>query len=463
MSSSHRSGTDGDSIAAIATPPGTAGLAIVRLSGPRAIDIAARAFRGAALQKAEGHTAHYGQIVDADGAVVDEVLATVFRAPRSYTGEDSVEIGCHGGTVVTREVLRCLLDAGARHAEPGEFTRRAFLNGRIDLAQAEAVADLIHARSAEAHRASLRQLEGALSAYVRELRDSLLHAASMLELGLDFVEEDVRFLEPDELHGLVEDAARGMRRALDSFGTGRLVREGVRVALLGRPNAGKSSLLNAMLGSERAIVTEVPGTTRDFIEESLLLRGELFRFVDTAGLRDTDDRVEREGIARTQALARDADIVCLLSEASGGRGHMDALRDHLSRDATAAHVLPVYTKADLVSPEERAALGTTGLPVSVIDRGGLEELARHLAAMARDFGGTVEEGTVMVTNARHAQCLRDGLAALARAGHALAEGRSEEFVAVDLRDAIDRLGEIIGAVTTDDVLEGIFSRFCIGK
>ena len=320
MSASIRTAlAEGDTIAAIATPPGTAGLAVIRLSGSQALHVAEHVFRGAALSSAGGYTVHFGHVVDSAGETVDEVLVTVFRAPHSYTGEDAVEISCHGGVVVTRGVLRSVLAAGARHAEPGEFTRRAFLNGRIDLAQAEAVADLIHARSEEAHRASLRQLEGALSVHVRELRDRLLHAASMLELGLDFVEEDVRFLAPEELAGLLSETTAAMQRALDSYGTGRLVREGVRVALLGRPNVGKSSLLNAMLGSERAIVTDVPGTTRDFIEEGLLIRGELFRFIDTAGLRQTDDAIEREGIARTQALAREADIVCTLSEAADGR------------------------------------------------------------------------------------------------------------------------------------------------
>lgn len=464
MSASIRTAAaEGDTIAAIATPPGTAGLAVIRLSGAQALAVAERAFRGAALSSAGGYTVHFGHVVDSAGVTVDEVLATVFRAPHSYTGEDSVEISCHGGVVVTRGVLRSVLDAGARHAEPGEFTRRAFLNGRIDLAQAEAVADLIHARSEEAHHASLRQLEGALSAHVRELRDRLLHAASMVELGLDFVEEDVRFLAPEELSGLLSETQAAMQRALDSYGTGRLVREGVRVALLGRPNVGKSSLLNAMLGSDRAIVTDVPGTTRDFIEEGLLIRGELFRFIDTAGLRQTEDAIEREGIARTQVLAREADIVCALSEAAGGAEAMEELTRDLHEQDTEARVLPVFTKADLVSDGDRRMLAHAGVPVSVLDGGGLDELGRRLADMARGLGGSLEEGTLLVTNARHAQCLRDGISAVCRAHASLQQGRSEEFVAVDLRDAIARLGEIIGAVTSDDVLEGIFSRFCIGK
>lgn len=452
-----------DTIAAIATPPGTAGLAVIRVSGARAVELAASVFRGADLTGAASHTAHYGHVVEADGAAVDEVLVTVFRSPRSYTGEDSVEISCHGGAVVTRGVLQCLLAAGARHAEPGEFTRRAFLNGRIDLVQAEAVADLIHAQSHEAHRASLRQLEGTLSSHVRGIRERLTHAASMLELNLDFVEEDVSFLPAAELRALVRLASEEIRRALDSYGTGRLVREGVRVVLLGPPNVGKSSLLNLLLGSQRAIVTDVPGTTRDFIEESLLLRGELFRFIDTAGLRATDDPVEREGIARTQAMAREADIVCFLCEASDGPSAMDVLCASGPALRPDQQTLRLFTKSDLADAATKASLAATGLPVSAVDGEGLDAFHDALAAFARSVAATTEEGAVLVTNARHADCLRRGLDALGRAEAALEEGRTEEFVALDIREAIDALGEIIGEVTSDDVLNGIFARFCIGK
>jgi tRNA modification GTPase len=452
-----------DTIAAIATPPGTAGIAVIRVSGDRAVDCAAAAFRGADLRTVRSHTVHYGKVHDADGRTVDEVLAAVFRAPASYTGEDSVELSCHGGAVVTQSVLHCLLSSGARHAEPGEFTRRAFLNGRLDLVQAEAVADLIHAQSRDAHRASLAQLEGALSGYVREIRERLLHAASMLELSLDFVEEDVAFLTVEELRGVIDDAARDVGRALDSYGSGRLVREGVRVALLGRPNVGKSSLLNALLGTDRAIVTDVPGTTRDFIEEAMLLRGELFRFIDTAGLRGTEDIVEREGIARTHRMARHADIVCLLSEAAGGTSELETLRTLAEPERSEQETLRVFTKSDLVDEPSRAALMQAGLPVSTIDGSGLDALRAALAAAARRMRTTPEQGEVLVTNARHADCLRRSLAALRRAAEALEEGRTEEFVALDVRESIDVLGELIGEVTSEDVLNGIFARFCIGK
>ncbi|MBE0643649.1 MAG: tRNA uridine-5-carboxymethylaminomethyl(34) synthesis GTPase MnmE [Bacteroidetes bacterium] len=463
MQSAHTATAGLDTIAAIATPPGTAGLSVIRLSGDRAVELAAAVFTGADLTEVETHTVHYGRLEDADGRFVDEVMATVFRAPRSYTGEDSVEFSCHGGTVVTQGVLESVLARGVRHAEPGEFTRRAFLNGRIDLVQAEAVADLIHAQSRDAHLASLRQLEGVLSTHVRQIREQLVHAASMLELSLDFVEEDVAFMTPGDLQRLIAGARQQLQRALDSFGSGRLIREGVRVALLGRPNVGKSSLMNALLGSDRAIVTDVPGTTRDFIEEAVLLRGELFRFIDTAGLRATSDTVEREGIARTHAIARQADVVCLLSEAAEGKAGHGALDILTQFERSDQQVLRLYTKCDLIDEVECAALSNDGVPVSVRDLTRLEPLRDALVVIAQGMRAPSELGSVMVTNTRHAECLRKSLEGLRRAEAALVEGRTEEFVALDVREAIDALGEMIGEVTSDDVLNGIFARFCIGK
>ncbi|MBR9978245.1 MAG: tRNA uridine-5-carboxymethylaminomethyl(34) synthesis GTPase MnmE [Bacteroidetes bacterium] len=452
-----------DTVAAIATPPGTAGLAVLRLSGSRSIEIASAVFTGADLRAVHSHTVHYGKVRDSHGEVLDEVLVSVFRAPQSYTGEDSVEISCHGGTLLARSVLQALLDAGARHAEAGEFTRRAFMNGRMDLTQAEAVADLIHAQSQQARRASLRQLEGSLSEYIGAIREQLLHIASMLELSLDFVEEDVAFLSNEELHAVISDAMVRIRSALESYGSGRLLRDGIRVVLLGCPNVGKSSLLNALLGADRAIVTDVPGTTRDFIEEALLLRGVLFRMVDTAGLRDTGDTVELHGIARTHAMLREADVVCLLSEAAGGEDMLETACTLAELGKDDARLIPLFTKSDLVPAAERDRLRGIGLPVSVLESGGLDLLRERLFEVARSLHDTTEAGSVLVTNARHADCLRLSLAALQRADDALQGGATEEFVSVEVRDATTVLGEIIGEVTSDDVLNGIFSRFCIGK
>ncbi len=449
-----------DTIAALATPPGVAGLAVLRMSGPEALRIAAEVFRGADPRAADSHRLLYGRVVDAAGEMLDEVLLAVFRSPHSYTGEDSVEISTHGGTAVSAAVLQCLLACGARQAEPGEFTRRAFLHGKMDLAQAEAVADVIHAQHDAARRASTRQLEGALSRSVAAMRDALLHCAGLLELGLDFVEEDVEFLNTGQLHAEIDATRTHIAAVLATHANGRLLREGVRVALLGAPNVGKSSLLNALLGMRRAIVTDVPGTTRDYLEEQALLRGRLFRFVDTAGVRDTDDPVEREGIALTRELAARADVLCGIVDAERASGDLDVLRGFA--DDAGAVFLPLFNKVDLLDTGAHAVPDGV-LAVSALRGDGLPALELRLVDIADTLARPSEAGEVLVTNERHAGCLRRALEALDRAEHALNEGKTEEFLALELREAIDALGEIIGVVRTDDILDGIFSRFCIGK
>jgi tRNA modification GTPase len=447
-----------DTIAALATPPGTAGIAVIRVSGPEAIEEVAGVFsRPDVLRSAPTHTLHHGAVLDRAGEQIDEVVASVFRAPHSYTGEDSVEISCHGGTVVSRTVLERLLEGESRLAQPGEFTRRAFLNGKIDLVQAEAVADVIHAQSEHARRASVQQLRGTLSAFVGPIREKLLHAVSMLELGLDFVEEDVEFLERDEIRVLISDTAEALSAALETFENGRLIRDGIRVALIGAPNVGKSSLLNALLGVERAIVTEIPGTTRDFIEEARLIGGVLFRFIDTAGLRESTDIVERRGMEITRAQQERADFVLRVLDARDGMLPADSVFE-------VADALDVYNKADLLDREQRDAMRDAGgMLVSAKEGEGLDALTLNILERARRHLGETEQATVLVTNARHAQCLRDGLEGMRAARAAADEGLSEEFIAAELRRAADKLGELIGAVTTDEVLDGIFSRFCIGK
>ncbi len=449
-----------DTIAAIATPPGVAGLAVVRISGHDAISCAASVFSGADLRTVASHTAHHGSIRASDGNLLDDVLATVFHAPRSYTGEHSVEISCHGGGVASRFVLERLLATGSRMAAPGEFTRRAFLNGRMDLAQAEAVADLIHAQTHEAHRASLLQLEGRLSIHVTGIRDALLHCLGMLELSLDFVEEDVEFLTHDKVRADIDAARTMMRNALASYASGRIVRDGVRVVLLGKPNVGKSSMLNAVLGIQRAIVTDLPGTTRDFIEEQVMLHGRQFRFIDTAGLRESADLVEQLGIAAGAEQLRRADIVCGIIDAPDDLTDLAELRAHAQ--ALETPFVGVLNKVDL-HPKSLIAESAGVLPVSAVQGNGLDAFTRRLADIADDLSTPSEGQSILVTNTRHADCLRRGIAALDRADEALDEGRTEEFLAYELREATDALGEIIGAVTTDDILNGIFSRFCIGK
>ncbi len=452
-----------DTIAAIATPPGTSGIAVIRVSGDDAIDRVAARFRGADIREAATHTLHHGRICDTRGRILDEVLVSVFREPRSYTGENSVEISCHGGAVVSRRVLSSLLETGVRHAEPGEFTRRAFLNGKMDLAQAEAVADLIHAQSEEAHQASVRQLEGALSRFVGGIRDELLHAAGMLELSLDFVEDDVELLDDGQLNTLFDESIRRIQTALDSFGSGRIIRDGMRVALAGPPNVGKSSLLNTLLGTRRAIVTEVPGTTRDYIEEGMLLNGEYMRFIDTAGMRSTDDRIENEGIAISRDMLRDADIVCLIADAREGARAAVSVRDLALLEEEDARVQLLFNKADLVAADTATELAEHGLVISARTGDGMDRLTARLAELARAARQTSEQGSVLVTNARHADCLQRGIDALRDAQRARRDRMTEEFLAYEVRRAIDALGEIIGAVSSEDVLNSIFARFCIGK
>jgi tRNA modification GTPase len=447
-------------IAATATPPGVAGLAVVRVSGNGAIDTVANLFSGADLASAASHTVHYGVLRDQQAGMVDEVLATVFREPRSYTGEDVVEISCHGGSVVATAVLESLFASGARQAEPGEFTRRAFLNGRIDLVQAEAIADLIHAQTVEAHRASLRQLEGRLSTWVGSIRDSLLHCLGLLELGLDFTEEDVEVLSREQLRSEIAAATKQIAQALDSYGTGRLIRDGIKVVLLGNPNVGKSSILNAVLGMQRAIVTDVPGTTRDFIEEQIIVNGRQFRFVDTAGLRDTDDQVEILGIEAGARQLHGADIVCGIVDTDGSEAAIEALRERVN--AADIRFVPVINKIDM-QPEHPLISNPDVVAVSALVGHNITGLLHTLSAVASELCSASEGGEVLITNIRHAEGLRRGLMAMEAALAAIDEGKTEEVVAYELRQATDALGEIIGAVTTDDILQGIFSRFCIGK
>jgi tRNA modification GTPase len=448
-----------DTIAALATPPGVGGLAVIRVSGAEAIEHVANVFGGSDLLQASTHTIHHGYILDTQGHGIDEVMAAIFRAPNSYTGEHSVEISCHGGSAAYRAVLDRLFAAGVRHAGPGEFTRRAFLNGKMDLTQAEAVADIIHAQSSEAHLASMQQLEGRLSAYVDAIRSSLLHCLGMLELSLDFVEEDVDFLTADRLHSDISEAAEKLRDALATYGSGRLVRDGVKVVLLGKPNVGKSSILNAILGSRRAIVTEVPGTTRDFIEEQMMLHGRQFRFIDTAGLRETGDVVEKLGIAASREQLGDADIVCGIIDDPADSTGLEALRA-LATEIDARFV-GVLNKSDL--HQQTLSSIDQVISISALHGDGFDVLLRRFADTAAEIIILPAGHEVLVTNARHAACLERGLAALGRALDAVGDGRTEEFLAYELRGAADALGEIIGAVTTDDILNGIFSRFCIGK
>lgn len=440
---------ESETIAAPATPAAPGAVAVMRVSGPRAVEVAGTIFRGRRpLAEVPAGRVVRGRI-EHRGAVLDEVLCTVFRGPRSYTGEDVVEISGHGGVVVSRLVLQALLDSGARPARAGEFTERAFMNGKMDLTQAEAVMDLIAARGEASALAAAGQLEGRLGRVVEKLRGDAIEALAHLEAFIDFPEEGIDAESGEALRKRVEGLQSAVARLLSTADDGRMLREGVRLVIYGEPNAGKSSLLNLLLGYDRAMVSEIPGTTRDTIEENLTLRGFPFRVIDTAGLRESSDPLELEGMRRTRRHLECADVAVRVIDAS-----MPAVAD----DALPREIR-VLNKIDLMAGGETPA-GT--VPMCCLDGRGLEELVEAIIAKT-DLGslGRVEE-TVAI-NARHQHCLRTAQDFLEEAGRSLARGDAPELTALELRSALASIGEIVGAVETDEILGKIFSTFCIGK
>ncbi|TLM66602.1 MAG: tRNA uridine-5-carboxymethylaminomethyl(34) synthesis GTPase MnmE [Deltaproteobacteria bacterium] len=452
-----------DTIVAPATPPGDGGIGIVRLSGPQAEQLLGGVFRGRLAPAAmASHRLYHGRLCDAAGRPVDEVLAVIMRAPRSYTGEDVVEVHCHGGSQLLRCALDLFLAAGARLARPGEFTERAFLNGRLDLAQAEAVAALIGSRSARAARAALAQLDGRLSQqlyrYTAELRELLL----LLEAHIDFPDDDLGPLDGEALVARTRAVRTAMTGLLHSFDTGRVLREGLNVLILGRPNVGKSSLLNALLGEARAIVTDIPGTTRDTIEEQLVLGGLPLRLVDTAGVRATDDPIELEGVRRAREKVAAADLVLLVID--GARPLNDEDRMALAMVQPARTIL-VRNKCDLppAAPADELAGFPCQVAVSVRQGTGLDALQAAVVAHFSATGDREAGDGVVLTERRHREALAGALQALDRFLAAQAAAEPAECLAMELREALAALGQITGETTPDLILEQIFSRFCIGK
>lgn len=456
---------DSDTIAAIATPPGEAGLAVIRVSGSEALAVAARAFQPARrsappLAEAPTHSIHYGHIAR-EGRRIDEVLVSVMRAPRTFTREDVVEVSCHGGVFVTRQVLDALLAAGARLAEPGEFTRRAFLNGRLDLSQAEAVVDLIHARTDLALAAAEEQLAGALSRRVNPVRDDLLLVLAHVEAHLDFPDEDIAPDTHDQLLARLTSARERVDALLSTAREGQVLRRGVRAAIVGRPNAGKSSLLNQLLGRDRAIVSPVAGTTRDTIEETASIRGIPIVFIDTAGLREAADDLEEEGIRRTRAAASRAELILHLIDASAPLHDSD--RTTLAEFASRPRLV-VVNKSDLprqLTLEPDPAAGVIPIAVSCATGSGLEELRDAIAALV--WSGAPAHVPEAAINARHEDALRRARAGIERGEAGLSASLSLELIAADLRIAVSAVGEIVGQTTTEDLLDTIFSQFCLGK
>ena len=454
-----------DTIIAPATPPGVGAIAVLRLSGPRAIELVNAAFSAKDLSRQKSHTVHYGTLRDQNHALLDEVLVTLFVAPRSYTGEEVVEISCHGSDYIVRRLLEYFVDAGARFAQPGEFTLRAFLNGRMDLSQAEAVADLIASQSAGSHEVALRQLRGGFRNEIQALRERLIHFASLIELELDFGEEDVEFADRTELRELVEQLLARIRQLLDSFRLGNALRRGISTVIAGRPNAGKSTLLNALLNEERAIVSDVAGTTRDTIEEPLVIEGIEFRLIDTAGIRDARDQIEAIGVQRTLEKVRTGRLLVYVYDVNElgpetVRADLEQLRNEHDGDQ-AGRVLVVGNQTDRYAGTPPIPTDDPTILMSALQQTQLDELRAALLRVALDGKTSLDQ--TLVTNTRHYEALRRAATSLQDVLRGLADGITGDFVAMDIRQALHHLGEITGEVSSDDLLDRIFRDFCIGK
>ncbi len=455
-----------DTIIAIGTAPQGA-IGVIRISGPKAIEITDQFFFGRNLNKVSSHTVHYGKIKNESDQILDECLATVFIGPRSYTRENVVELSCHGSSYILSEIVQLFIRHGVRQANPGEFTMRAFLNGQLDLSQAEAVADLIASENESTHRLAMNQMRGGVSEKIKNLRDQLVHFASMIELELDFGEEDVEFANRDELIELVKRISLVVGNLLDSFKLGNVLKNGVQTVIAGRPNAGKSTLLNALLEEDRAIVSDIPGTTRDTIEESINIDGVLFHFVDTAGIRNAEDKIEVIGIEKTKDKIARSQISLYLIDASQTTPEQawEELKDaNLNVDSC----FLILNKMDLnpyVKPEEY--IHSDWIPSErIISASALNKMnVPFIKERLHDFvlDGHIKMDQVLISNQRHYNSLYSTKEALNRVQQGIDNGVSSDFVAMDIRQATQHLGEITGEISTDDLLEKIFSSFCIGK
>ncbi|SIT81829.1 tRNA uridine-5-carboxymethylaminomethyl(34) synthesis GTPase MnmE [Pontibacter indicus] len=451
-----------DTIAAVATASGTGAISVIRLSGPEAITITNAVFKGKDLTEQASHTIHFGTLRDGD-KIIDEVLVSLFVAPHSYTKENVVEISCHGSDFIVQQIMQLLLKKGARLANAGEFTKRAFLNGQFDLAQAEAVADLIASDSALSHEVAMKQMRGGFSQEIKRLRAELVHFASMIELELDFGEEDVEFADREQLRSLILNIQQIIRELLKSFELGNVIKNGVPTVIVGKPNAGKSTLLNKLLNEEKAIVSDVPGTTRDFIEDEINIGGITFRFIDTAGLRETTDKVEAIGVERTlQKLSQSSLIIYLFDITTTTTEELQAELEELNPKKLP--LLAVANKIDQAIPEQLAEFaGIAGLvQISAAEGAHLEDLKQALVEKV-NLGKLNTQQQTIVTNLRHVDSLNKTYEALDDVLNGLALGMSGDLVAADIRRALYSLGQITGEITTDDLLDNIFTKFCIGK
>jgi tRNA modification GTPase len=449
-----------DSIVALASAQGVSAIAVIRLSGDDCISLVQKVFAGKDLSTADTHTLHFGLIRDGE-QILDEVLVSVFREPNSFTKENSVEISCHGSPVIVKSIVKVLLKNGARLAEAGEFTKRAFLNGRFDLAQAEAVADLITAETDNARQAALNQMRGGFSKEINHLREELIHFASLIELELDFGEEDVEFAKRDDLRNLVIRIRSYLRNLITSFDQGNVIKNGVPTVIAGKPNAGKSTLLNVLLNEERAIVSEIAGTTRDVIEDEMVLGGINFRFIDTAGLRDTQDVIEAIGVERTREKMKKASLILYMFDLANS--NLKEIEKELAtlEDARIPYI-PVGNKIDKASEKLLAQLKDKNFVfISASEKTHIQELKDRI--LSHFHVNTVKTGDVMVTNLRHYQNLLQTDQSLSRVLESMDSGITGDFLAMDIRQALHFLGEITGSITSEDLLANIFGKFCIGK
>lgn len=446
-------------IAAISTAPGMGALAVIRLSGEGVFDIISTVFTRD-LSKVQSHTIHYGFIKDGE-EIVDEVMISVFRAPRSFTTEDSVEISCHGSQYIQQKILELLIRKGAMLAKPGEFTMRAFLNGRIDLSQAEAVADLIASESAASHDLAIKQMRGGFSNEIEGLRQQLIEFAALIELELDFGEEDVEFANRDDLKALVRKILNLVSNLIQSFHLGNVIKNGVTTVIVGRPNAGKSTLLNAFLNEERAIVSDIAGTTRDTIEEELNINGILFKLIDTAGIREAQDQIEALGVEKTMEKMKSSTILLYVYDSvTMSEGEVNYDLETIANDGI-TKAMVIANKVDAVSDSHKSNIDPHHFKVSAKTKNGINEIKQSLYNLV--VSNPDQLNTTVVSNLRHFEALQETQNSLEDVLNGMETGISSDLIAMDIRHALRYLGEITGAISTDDLLDNIFSNFCIGK
>ena len=452
-----------DTIVALATPAGTGAIGIIRLSGPEAISIANSVFKGKDLTNQASHTLHFGKITNGN-VVIDEVLASIFIAPHSYTKENSVEFSCHGSAYIIAQIIKLLFSKGARMAKAGEFTMRAFLNGQLDLSQAEAVADLIASQNAASHQIAMNQMRGGFSSELQALRSELINFASLVELELDFSEEDVEFANRAQMKNLILQILKVITRLINSFELGNVIKNGIPVVIAGKPNVGKSTLLNALLNEERAIVSEIAGTTRDTIEDEMSIQGLRFRFIDTAGIRETDDVIEAKGVARSMEKINSSAVILYVYDAS--QTSLSELQTIISEfkpilEKNNSTLFLVENKSDKNTTAPYEIEGLRHIQISALLKTGMQTLENELVKLV-DIAA-LESGQSIVSNLRHAEALQNAATALEKVLNGIDNPITSDFLAMDIKQALQHLGEITGSISTDDLLDNIFSKFCIGK